>query len=38
MKELMDKITVMAGVYNQAALRANHAARKSENEAGEKTE
>ncbi len=27
MEELMDKITVMAGVYDQAALRANHAAR-----------
>ena len=28
MTDLMDKITVMAGVYDQAALRANHAARK----------
>jgi predicted MarR family transcription regulator len=27
MEELMDKITVMAGVYDQAALRANHATR-----------
>ena len=29
MEGLMDKITVMAGVYDQAALRANHAARQS---------
>ena len=30
MTDLMDKITVMAGVYDQAALRANHAARQAE--------
>lgn len=30
MEDLMDKITVMAGVYDQAALRANHAARQTD--------
>ncbi|NKB35753.1 MAG: winged helix DNA-binding protein [Gammaproteobacteria bacterium] len=36
MEELMDKITVMAGVYDQAALRANHGARKKNQNAEEK--
>ena len=38
MEDLMDKITVMAGVYDQAAMRANHAARKPENETGQESE
>ena len=36
MEDLMDKITVMAGVYDQAALRANHGARKTERKSGGK--
>ncbi len=38
MEELMDKISVMAGVYDQAALRANQVARKTESEAEPETE
>ena len=38
MEKLIDKISVMAGVYDQAILRAIHAARKTESEAEPETE
>jgi hypothetical protein len=38
MEKLIDKISVMAGVYDQAILRAIHAARKTESESESESE